>query len=384
MSARKLRFGMIGGGRGAFIGAVHRIAAIMDGQAELVAGAFSSDAERSSASGADLMLDPMRVYGTYDEMAAAEAQMSAERRLDFIVIVTPNHQHFGPAKRFLEAGFNVIMDKPLALNLAEARELREIVRRSRKVFVLTHNYCGYPMIRQARRLVLDGTLGEIRKVIAEYSQGWLTTAIENEGQKQASWRTDPARSGASGCLADIGSHAHQLLRHVTGLRIEALCADLTTFVPGRRLEDDGNVLLRFEGGAKGVFHTSQIAVGEENNLSLRVYGTLSSFEWRQQSPEDLIVRYASQPQQLWRRANAYITPDAQRFTRLPPGHPEGYLEAFGSLYKEAMRAIAAEIEGQPLPADLDFPGIEDGVEGLQFIDASLRSSAAGGVWTSLT
>ena len=290
MISRKLRFGMIGGGRGAFIGAVHRIAARMDGQAELVAGAFSSDPERSRASAADLFIAPERAYGSYQEMAAAEAELRGDRRLDFVVIVTPNDRHFAPAKLFLETGFNVILDKPVTFDLEQALGLREIVEQSKKVFVLTHNYTGNAMVKQARELVRRGVMGVIRKVIVEYSQGWLATDLERTGQKQAAWRTDPKQSGASGCLGDIGSHAEHLARYVTGLRIAELCADLTTFVEGRKLEDDGNILVRFEGGAKGVLHASQIAVGEENNLNIRVYGTRASLEWRQEDPNDQVVK----------------------------------------------------------------------------------------------
>src|SRR5580658_6096820 len=279
---RKLRFGMIGGGRGAFIGAVHRIAAAMDGQAELVAGAFSSDAARSRASGADLFLDPSRVYGSYREMARAESAMPPGRRLDFVVIVTPNYQHFEPARLFLESGFNVVCDKPVTFDLAQARKLRAVVRRTGKVFVLTHNYTGNAMVKQARELVRDGTVGTIRKVVVEYPQGWLADAVEKTGQKQASWRTDPKRSGAAGCMGDIGTHAENLARYITGLEIESLCADLTAFVRGRKLDDDGSVLLQFYSGAKGILHASQICIGDENALSIRVYGTKASLEWHQE------------------------------------------------------------------------------------------------------
>ena len=303
---RKLRFGMIGGGRGAFIGAVHRLAAIMDGQAELVAGAFSSDPARSQASGADLLLDPARVYGSYAEMAQAEVRRPADARLDFVVIVTPNDQHFPPAQLFLAAGFNVILDKPVTFNLREARRLRDLVRKSKKVFVLTHNYTGNVMVKQARQLVRRGELGPIRKIVVEYPQGWLSTRLERTGQKQAGWRTDPRRSGAAGCIGDVGTHAENLARYVTGLRIESLCADLTSFVPGRRLDDDANVLLRFAGGAKGVLHASQICIGDENDLNLRVYGTKASLEWHQEHPNELIVKYPDQPRRIFRRGNPYV------------------------------------------------------------------------------
>jgi predicted dehydrogenase len=377
---RKLRFGMIGGGRGAFIGAVHRLAAIMDGQAELVAGAFSSDPARSQASGADLLLDPARVYGSYAEMAQAEVRRPADARLDFVVIVTPNDQHFPPAKLFLAAGFNVILDKPVTFNLREARRLRALVRKSKKVFVLTHNYTGNVMVKQARQLVRRGELGPIRKVVVEYPQGWLSTRLERTGQKQAGWRTDPRRSGAAGCIGDVGTHAENLARYVTGLRIESLCADLTSFVPGRRLDDDANVLLRFVGGAKGVLHASQICIGDENDLNLRVYGTKASLEWHQEHPNELIVKYPDQPRRIFRRGNPYVCTEAQRFTRIPGGHPEGYLEAFGNIYREAFRSIAAEVQGRPLPKEPDFPTIDDGVTGMAFIETVVKSSRLGAKW----
>ena len=377
---RKLRFGMIGGGRGAFIGAVHRIAAAMDGRAELVAGAFSSDAERSRASGEDLFLHPSRVYGSYREMAKAESAMPPGRRLDFVVIVTPNHQHFEPARLFLESGFNVVCDKPVTFDLAQARKLRAVVRRTGKVFVLTHNYTGNAMVKQARELVRNGTVGTIRKVVVEYPQGWLADAVERTGQKQASWRTDPKRSGAAGCMGDIGTHAENLARYITGLEIEQLCADLTTFVKGRKLDDDGNVLVRYRGGAKGVLHASQICVGDENDLNIRVYGTKASLEWRQEHPNELVVKYPDKPRQVWRRGNAYDGDEAKRFTRIPAGHPEGYLEAFGNIYLEAFRGITAEVEGRAIPRKLDFPTIDDGVEGMAFIEAVVRSSRLGARW----
>jgi predicted dehydrogenase len=371
---------MIGGGRGAFIGAVHRIAAAMDGRAELVAGAFSSDPVRSKASGADFFLDPTRVYGSYREMAKAESAMPPELRLDFVVIVTPNHQHYGPARLFLESGFNVVCDKPVTFDLAQATKLRAIVKRMSKVFVLTHNYTGNAMVKQARELVRNRSLGAVRKVVVEYPQGWLSDAIERTGQKQASWRTDPKRSGAAGCMGDIGTHAENLARYITGLKIDELCADLTTFVRGRKLDDDGNVLVRYKGGAKGVLHASQICVGDENNLNIRVYGTRAALEWHQEHPNELVVKFADQPRQIWRRGNGYVGGEAKRFTRIPAGHPEGYLEAFANIYREAFRAIIAEVEGRPMPRNLDFPTIEDGVEGMVFIEAVVRSSRLGARW----
>jgi predicted dehydrogenase len=380
---RKLRFGMIGGGRGAFIGAVHRIAAAMDGQAELVAGAFSADAARSRASGADLFLDPARIYGSFDAMARAEARRGADERLDFVVIVTPNHLHYPAAKTFLEAGFNVVCDKPATFSLAEARRLRAIVRRTRKIFVLTHNYTGNPMVKQARDLVRSGVLGDIRKIVAEYPQGWLSTALEKSGQKQAAWRTDPKRSGAAGCIGDIGTHAENLARYITGLRIDSLCADLTTFVRGRRLDDDGNILVRYKGGAKGVIHASQVSVGEENALAIRVYGTKAGLEWHQESPNELIVKFPDQPSQVWRRGNGYVGANAARFTRIPAGHPEGYLEAFANIYREAFRAISAEVSGRRPPKNLDYPTIDDGVEGMAFIETVVRSAKLDATWVKM-
>jgi predicted dehydrogenase len=380
---RKLRFGMIGGGRNAFIGSVHRIAARIDGNAELVAGAFSSDAARSRASGADLNLDPKRTYGSYVEMVRAEARLPAGERLDFVVIVTPNHQHFRPAKLFLETGFNVICDKPLALNLAEGKTLQAIARRTGKVFVLTHNYSGNAMVKQARALVKAGKLGKVRKVIVEYSQGWLATPIEAGGHKQATWRTDPKRSGASGCIGDIGTHAAHLASYVSGLRITELCADLTTFVPGRRLEDDGSILLHFQDGAKGILHASQICIGDECALTLRIWGDKAGLEWRQECPEELVIKYDDRPAETWRRGKGYLSPAARQLARVPAGCPEGFLEAFGNIYREAFRAIAAEVEGRPPPRDLDHPTIHDGVEGMRFVDAVLRSAKRGSRWVRI-
>jgi len=379
---RKLRFGMIGGGRGAFIGAVHRIAAHMDGKAELVAGAFSSDPARSKASAADLFVSPDRAYGSYQEMAKAEAAMPADKRLDFVVIVTPNHQHFPPAKLFLESGFNVVLDKPATFNLAEAKKLRQVVKKSGKVFVLTHNYTGNVMVKQARELVRNGTVGDIRKVVVEYPQGWLSSFLEAQGEaaKQAAWRTDPKRSGAAGCMGDIGTHAENLARYITGLEIDSLCADLTTFVKGRKLDDDGNVLVRYKGGAKGILHASQISVGDENMLNIRVYGTKAGLEWCQEHPNELVVKYPDKPRQVWRRGNGYISAQGQKFTRIPFGHPEGYLEAFANIYLEAFRAIEAEVTGKKQPKDLDFPTIEDGVYGMAFIETVVKSSKLGAKW----
>ena len=384
--SRKIRYGMIGGGRGAFIGAVHRIAANIDGQIELVAGAFSADAEKSKASGADFFLAPERVYASYAELVAKEAALPADQRIDFVAIVTPNHVHFPAAKAALEGGFHVLSDKPATFNLAEAKELAAIVKKTGLLYGLTHNYTGYPLIKEARELVHSGKLGKIRKVVVEYPQGWLATRIEASGQKQAAWRTDPKRSGAAGCIGDIGTHAENLAEYVTGLQISELAADLTAFVKGRKLDDDGNVLLRFKGGAKGVLHASQISVGEENNLNLRVYGELGGLEWHQCEPNTMLVKWPDQPMQVYRTANGYLSAAAKAAGRTPPAHPEGYLEAFANIYKNFATTIRARLEGRKLAKDdpaLDFPKISDGVRGMAFIEAVVKSSQANAAWTKL-
>ena len=384
--SRKIRYGMVGGGRGAFIGAVHRIAANIDGQIELVAGAFSADPEKSKASGADLFLAPGRVYGSYQELVAQEAALPADQRIDFVAIVTPNHVHFPAAKAALEGGFHVLSDKPATFDLAEAKELAAIVKKSGLLYGLTHNYTGYPLIKEARELVHSGKLGKIRKVVVEYPQGWLATRIEASGQKQAAWRTDPKRSGAAGCIGDIGTHAENLAEYVTGLQISELAADITAFVQGRKLDDDGNVLLRFKGGAKGVLHASQISVGEENNLSLRVYGELGGLEWHQREPNTMLVKWPDQPMQVYRTANGYLSAAAKAAGRTPPAHPEGYLEAFANIYKNFAAAIRARNEGRKLAKDdpaLDFPKITDGVRGMAFIEAVVKSSKANSARTKL-
>ena len=384
--SRKIRYGMIGGGRGAFIGGVHRIAAAIDQQTELVCGAFSSNPEKSKASGADFFLPPDRCYGTFEEMLKAEAALPADQRMDFVSIVTPNHMHFPAAKAALEAGFHVLSDKPATFNLAQAKELAEIVKKSGKLYGVTYNYTGYPLIRQARQMIEEGKIGAIRKVVAEYPQGWLATMLENTGQKQASWRVDPAICGAAGCMGDIGTHAINLAEYVTGLHIKELAADLTIFLgkEGRRLEDDGNVLLRFNNGAKGVLHSSQISVGCENNLSLRVYGELGGLEWNQLDPNTLIVTWLDQPKQIYRTSMGYLGSAAAAATRTPAGHPEGYLEGFANLYKNFVNHIRAlEAGTTPTPLDMDYPTIEDGVAGMAFIEAVVASSANNAAWTPL-
>lgn len=377
---RKLRMGMVGGGQGAFIGAVHRMAAMMDGRIELVAGAFSSDPARSKASGKELFLDPGRVYGTYEEMAREEAALGPEERIDFVSIVTPNRSHFAIAKTFLEAGFHVVCDKPMTFDLAEARRLSRIVEKTGLVFALTHNYSGYPMVKEARHLVRSGKLGQILKVVAEYPQGWLIQPIERQGHKQAAWRTDPEQAGASCCVGDIGTHAEHLGRYITGLSIDSLCAELTTFVEGRPLEDDANILIRYVGGAKGVLMASQISVGEENGLAIRVYGTKASLEWHQEHPNELIVKHADKPTEIRRRGNPYNSKVTQRATRLPAGHPEAFLEAFANLYSEAARAIDDAISGRK-PKTYDFPTAQDGALGMAFVATVLESSRTQTRWT---
>ncbi len=384
--SRKIRYGMVGGGRGAFIGAVHRIAAQIDGQIELVCGAFSSDPEKSRASGADLFLPPGRCYGSFEEMIKGEARLPEGERMDFVAIVTPNHMHFPPAKMALEHGFHVLSDKPATFNLAEAKKLGELVKKTGLLYGLTHNYTGYPLVKQARDMVATGALGKIRKVVVEYPQGWLATRLEESGQKQAAWRTDPKRSGAAGSIGDIGTHAENLAEYITGLQISELAADLTAFVKGRKLDDDGNVLLRFKGGAKGVLHCSQISVGEENNLNIRVYGEKGGLEWHQKEPNTLLVKWLDQPMQVYRTANGYLSPAALAAGRTPPAHPEGYLEAFANIYKNFALAIRARHEKRKLAKDdpaLDFPTIHDGIRGMAFIEAVVASSKKNAAWTKL-
>ncbi|MDO8367969.1 MAG: Gfo/Idh/MocA family oxidoreductase [Saprospiraceae bacterium] len=381
----KLRMGMIGGGQGAFIGAVHRMAAALDGEIELVCGAFSSNPERSKASGADFGLPPDRCYGTFREMIQREKRLRPDRRMQFVSIVTPNHVHFAPAKMALENGFHVICDKPVAFSLKEALALEKIVNKSELVFALTHNYTGYPMVKQARQMIRHGELGNIRKVVVEYPQGWLSTHLEAAGSKQAAWRTDPSKSGIAGAMGDIGTHAENLAEYITGLKISELCADITTFVPGRLLDDDGNVLLRFEGGAKGILHASQIAAGEENNLSIRVYGEKGGLEWRQMEPNSLLVKWLDKPMQVFRTGGVGpIYPEAQAAARIPAGHPEGYLEAFANIYRNFAHCVRAQEAGrQPEPIHADFPTIQDGVRGMRFIEKVIASGKSKSKWVKL-
>ena len=377
-ATRRLRLGMVGGGEGAFIGGVHRIAARLDDQFELVAGALSADPERARRSGALLGLDPQRVYAGYEQMAQAERQRPDA--MDVVAIVTPNHLHAPVASAFLRSGFHVICDKPLALTLAEAVALRALARSTDRVFCVTHNYTGYPLVRHARAMVAAGELGTIRQVQVEYPQDWLAEPIEQTGQKQAEWRTDPARSGAGGCLGDIGTHAYNLADFVTGLRLEQLCAELSTFVPGRRLDDNVAMLLRYEGGARGMLWASQVAPGHENGLRLRVYGSKGGIEWVQADPNVLVHSPLGESRRLVTRGSAQTGPAAARMTRIPAGHPEGYLEGFANIYREAALAIRAVDAGQPVPPEVVFPGLDDGVKGMAFIEAAVKSSQAGGAW----
>ena len=376
MTHQPLRFGMVGGGPGAFIGAVHHRAATLDGLSTLVAGAFSSDVAKSRAQGDAYGLDPSRTYGSYEEMAAREAALPADQRIHFVSIVTPNHLHYPVAKAFIERGIHVVCDKPLTITIEDAEDLCRLVARHQVVFALTHPYTAYPMVRQARAIVRRGDLGTVRKVIVEYSQGWLATLLEETGHKQAGWRTDPARAGA-GAIGDIGTHAEHLARYVTGLPMERLLADVSRFVPGRVIDDDANMLVQYVGGAKGILTCSQISVGEENRLAIRVYGTTGSLEWHQQDPNFLVLRRNDGPTATYKPGHGFLVPEAQRGTRMPAGHPEGLHEAFANVYGNAIRTMVARMAGRdPDPLDLDFPTVQDGAIGVHFIHAALRSQGA--------
>ncbi len=377
---RKIRMGMVGGSMDAFIGGVHRRAAIMDGEIELVCGAFSSSPEKSKSTGEALYLPPNRVYGNYEEMILAEKELPEGDRMDFVCIVTPNHVHYGPAKMALENGFHVVCDKPLALNTREAEELAALVDQTGLLFCLTHNYTGYPMVKEARHLIQSGALGKIRKIIVEYPQGWLSTLLESTGNKQAAWRTDPARSGAAGGMGDIGTHAENLAEYITGLRITEMCADLTIFVEGRLLDDDGNVLLHFENGAKGILQVSQIANGEENDLNIRVYGEHGGLQWHQMEPNTLVHK-TQEGVRIIRTNIGHLSESAMVHTRIPAGHPEGYLEAFANLYRNFAMAVRAYQRGEQPDPLYDFPTVHDGVRGMKFIDTVIASSESTQKWT---
>jgi predicted dehydrogenase len=382
-SERRLRLGMVGGGPDAFIGAVHRIAARLDDRYELVAGAFSADPARARDFALQLGIAADRAYGDFADMARSERTRAD--RIDAVAIVAPNHVHYAAAKAFLDAGIHVICDKPLTTTLPDARDLAALAARSGLVFGLTHNYTGYPLVRQARATIAAGALGRIRVVQVEYAQDWLATPLEATGQKQAAWRTDPARSGPAGCLGDIGTHAYNLASFVTGLRCEAVAADLTTFVAGRRLDDNVNLLLRFEGGARGMLWASQVAPGNDNNLRLRVYGERGGLAWRQEDPNELALSPLGEPPRLVRRAGAGADAAAAHASRLPAGHPEGYLEAFAQLYTDLAEQIAARRDGRAAdPASLLVPGIGEGLDGMRFIAATLESSRRNASWVALS
>jgi predicted dehydrogenase len=378
---RKMRMGMVGGGIGAFIGGVHRMAAALDGEIELVCGAFSADPDKSRQSGHELYLPADRVYGTFTEMIEREKLLPEGERMDFVAVVTPNHMHFAPVKLALENGFAVMCDKPLAFNYDQAVEIAKVVEKTGQLLGLTHNYSGYPMVKEARAMIATGQIGKVRKVVVEYPQGWLATLLEATGQKQAAWRTDPSRAGGANCVGDIGTHAAHLAEYVTGLEITELCADLTTFVPGRAMEDDANILLHFNNGAKGILHSSQISVGEENNLNLRVYGETGGLWWHQMEPNTLLVSGLGNTRRLARTGIGTLSEASQLATRIPAGHPEGYVEAFAILYRNFARTLRSRLKGEaPDPRYLDFPGIADGVRGMAFIDTVLASAQTSSKW----
>ncbi len=375
----KLKMGMVGGGKDAFIGAVHRMAAALDGQIELKAGALSSTPEKARASGLELGLSKNRAYGSWEEMLDGELTLPEGERIDFVSVVTPNHMHFPVAHAFASAGFNVVSDKPLVHTSDQADRLIEAVEKTGVVFAVTYNYSGYPMVKEAKHLVASGGLGTIRKVIVEYNQGWLASEVLN---KQADWRTDPEKSGVAGAIGDIGSHAEQLVSYVTSLELDALCADLTAFVPGRQLDDDGNLLLRFGGGARGVLIASQISAGEENGLRLRVYGERGGLEWFQETPTELFVKLSGEPMQVRRPNNPYLSNAAKNASRIPAGHPEAFLEAFANVYRGAAAAMRARKEGGQVPENaLDFPTVYDGARGVHFIEKTVESSRSSEKWT---
>ena len=375
---RKLRLGMVGGGPGSFIGRIHRLAAELDGEAELVCGAFSSDAARSREAGLSYHLSASRVYPNYREMMERERALADDIRMDYVVVVTPNHLHFDPAQLALGSGFHVIVDKPMCFSLQEARALEEAVGQSGRLLAVTYTYSGYPLVQEARAIIRQGTIGAVRKIFVEYTQGWLSTEIEKSGHKQADWRTDPKRSGAGGSLGDIGTHAAHLAEFVSGQRITHINAQVNSVVRGRRLDDDSAMLLRFDGGASGVLIATQVAAGEENNLTFRIYGERGSLEWSQLEPNSLILRSLDEPVQVLRAGSSYLSGAAARGTRTPPGHPEGYLEAFANIYRSFHRALRGESKGEP---GEDFPTVQDGARGMAFIETAIQSSRSEEKWT---
>lgn len=385
---RKLRMGMVGGGKDAFIGAIHRLAANMDGLIELSCGALSINPEIAVDSGKSLFLPEDRTYLNFEEMITKESKLGADKRMDFVTIVTPNFAHFAPAMMALDNGFHVVVEKPIAFTLDEARQLKKKADETGLILCLTHTYSGYPMVKQAKQMIREGALGKIRKVYVEYPQGWLSKLSEREGNAQAAWRTDPKKSGKSGCMGDIGTHAAHLAEYITGLKITELCADLNVMVEGRHLDDDGNVLLKFENGAAGVLMASQVAAGEENALKIRVYGEKGGIEWAQHEPNTLLVKWLDQPAQILRAGGNYkgiLGNYALANCRTPGGHPEGYLEAFANIYRNFALTLSARIDGtKPTEENLDFPGVEDGIRGMAFIDNVVASAASKEKWTKHT
>ncbi len=377
----RIRLGMVGGGQGAFIGGVHRIASRIDDQFELVAGALSSDPERAHASGAELGLAADRTYGSFLDMAKREGRL--KNGIQAVSIVTPNNMHYPVAREFLKRGIHVICDKPLTAGLGDAKKLAALVEKTGAVFVLTHNYTGYPMVRHAREMIAGGELGEIRVVQAEYPQDWLSADLESTGQKQASWRTDPAQAGAGGSTGDIGTHAYNLASFMTGLEVSELSADLSAFVSGRQLDDNAHVMLRFSSGARGMLWSSQVAPGNENALAVRIYGSKGGLEWRQEDPNYLWYTPLGEPKRLITRGGAGSGGDAGRVTRVPPGHPEGYLEGFANIYTEAARAIRAAQSGGEVESGTVYPTVQDGLKGVAFVDACVRSSRRNSAWVKL-
>lgn len=374
---------MVGGGKGAFIGAVHRIAAQIDSEYELICGAFSSDAAKSRESGEALGLSSQRIYGSYQEMIQKEKELPEEERMQVISIVTPNHVHFEPVKLGLENGFHVILDKPMTFSLQEARELQKVAGQHDALFCLTHTYTGYPMVKEAKQLIAEGKIGAVRKVYVEYPQGWLTNLKEGTGDKQAAWRTDPGKSGIAGAMGDIGTHAFNLAEYVSGLQLTQLCANINIVVPGRKLDDDGDVLLRFEKGASGILFATQVAAGEENNVKIRVYGEKGGIVWQQEDANSLQVKWFDKPTEIYRAGGAYLTPLAKHNIRTPAGHPEGYLEAFANIYRNFALCVQAKISGgDPQPEWLDFPGMREGVRGMAFIEAVIESGKSDKKWLS--
>lgn len=386
---RKLRMGMVGGGKNAFIGAVHRIAAFLDGKIELVCGAFSSDPAVSAESGKELFVPADRVYPDFKTMIETEATLPEDVRMDFISIVTPNSLHFGPAKLAMEHGFDVVMDKPITVTLDEAKTLAQIVETTGRTLALTHTYSGYPLVKQAKAMVKEGHFGKIRKIIVEYPQGWMSRLTEKELSSKGEWRTDPSKSGKSLVMGDIGTHAAHLAEYISGLKITKLCADLSSFVEGRTMDDDGSVLLHFTEGAKGVLMASQVSAGEENPIRIRIYGEKGGLEWANEEPNNLFVKMLDQPRQIYRTGNAYAAPyEMSSFatynSRVPSGHPEGYLEAFANIYKNFAETVSAKREGRtPTAEQLDFPTVHDGIRGMAFIETVVNSDASNEKWTKI-